>query len=107
MQQIWERETDPIAKRELAKTNWEYFMNIPAQAKKRAEREKAARNNFDRQGIRYTGVATLIDMSGVDSSVSIMDGLRLKARADLIIDIPHDALTTYIDELNKIPLGIK
>lgn len=107
MQQIWERETDPIAKRELARTNWEYFMNIPAQAKKRAEREKAARDNFDRQGIRYTGVATLIDMSGVDSSVSIMDGLRLKARADLIIDIPHDALTTYIDELNKIPLGIK
>lgn len=107
MQQIWEMERDPAARRELAKTNWEYFMNIPAQARKRAEMERAARDNFDRQGIHHTGATTLIDRSGIDSTVSVMDGLRLKARADLIIDIPHGALATYIDELNKIPLGIK
>lgn len=107
MQQIWEKETDPMARRELAKTNWEYFLNLPKQIRDRAEQERAAHENFDKYGIRSSATSNLVDKSGMEATASVMDGLRLKGRADLILEIPHSALCTYIDELNKIPLGIR
>lgn len=94
MEQIRMQETDPERRRELGdvtgKSNWDYFLNRP---KMRREGKLSA--------------VTAGSTNGVDYTISSLDGERLKFRADLIVDIPHNVLSTYRDELRKSGLYIR
>lgn len=91
MEMIYRMESDPMDRRNLAPTNWEYFLN---------------RAKFVRED-KKNSAKSLANRSGENVTHFVMDGERLKFRADLIMEIPHSALCTYRDELSKTPISIK
>lgn len=94
MEQIRMQENDPERRKELGdvtgKSNWDYFLNRP---------------KMRREGRIST--VTAGSTSGVDYTISSLDGERLKFRADLVVDIPHNVLATYKYELEKAGLPIR
>lgn len=109
MLKIYEMENDIESRRELAKSNWEYFLNLPLYYRKRREQREAENRKREAENMRLkergfkpqSPATSLKESNGLESTHSVMDGIRLKNRADLIVEIPHGALCTYRDKLEK------
>lgn len=93
MEMIYQMENDPIDRRNLAPTNWDYFINHAKRLREENKGKKSAKSMVNRNGENVTHF--------------LMDGERLKFRADLIMEIPHGVLCTYRNELSKTHISIK
>lgn len=101
MEMIYRQENNPMDRRNLAPTNWDYFINRAKRLREDNDKDITVKNKDNRSA------KSLKNRSGENVTHCVMDGERLKFRADLIIEIPHGTLCTYKEELSKTPIAIK